>query len=92
VNAAFMSFQPHESGIHAVWSEASVTEVRFPCAPQAGGEALGSHAKRFRGNALCSFHKPRKRSRSGRGMNAKPVHDGKFRAAGPVLGIGGVNG
>jgi hypothetical protein len=27
-----MSFQPHESGIHAVWSdagEASVTEARF---------------------------------------------------------------
>jgi hypothetical protein len=32
MNAAFMSFQPHESGIHAVWpgaGEASVTEVRF---------------------------------------------------------------
>jgi len=32
VNAAFMSFQPHESGIHAVWPDAgegSVTEVRF---------------------------------------------------------------
>jgi hypothetical protein len=41
VNAAFMSFQPHESGIHAVWpgaGEVSVTEVRFRCAPQAGGE------------------------------------------------------
>ena len=37
VNAAFMSFQPHESGIHAVWSgagEADVTEVRFRCTPQ----------------------------------------------------------
>jgi hypothetical protein len=35
MNAAFMSFQPHESGIHAVWSgagEASVTKVRFRCA------------------------------------------------------------
>jgi hypothetical protein len=42
VNAAFMSFQPHESGIHAVRSvagEASVTEVRFWRAPQADGEA-----------------------------------------------------
>jgi hypothetical protein len=32
MNAAFMSSQPHESGIHAVWSgagEVSVTEVRF---------------------------------------------------------------
>jgi hypothetical protein len=32
VNAAFTSFQPHESGIHAIWSdagEASVTEVPF---------------------------------------------------------------
>jgi hypothetical protein len=41
VNAAFMSFQPHDSGIHAVWfgaGEASVTEVRFRCAPQARGE------------------------------------------------------
>jgi hypothetical protein len=36
MNAAFMSFQPHESGIHAVRSgagEASVTKVRFRCAP-----------------------------------------------------------
>jgi hypothetical protein len=35
MNAAFMSFQPHESGIHAVRSgagEGSVTEVRFRCA------------------------------------------------------------
>ena len=34
VDAAFMSFQPRESGIHAVWSgagEASVTKVRFRC-------------------------------------------------------------
>jgi hypothetical protein len=32
MNAALMSFQPRESGIHAVWTdagEASVTEVRF---------------------------------------------------------------
>jgi hypothetical protein len=32
MNAAFMSYQPHERGIHAVWpgaGEASVTEVRF---------------------------------------------------------------
>jgi hypothetical protein len=32
MNAAFMSFQPRESGIHAVWSgagEGSVTEVRL---------------------------------------------------------------
>ena len=31
LNAAFMSFQPHESGIHAVWpgaGEADVTKVR----------------------------------------------------------------
>jgi hypothetical protein len=39
MNAAFMSFQPLTliSGIHAVWSdagEASVTEVRFRCAPR----------------------------------------------------------
>jgi hypothetical protein len=37
MNAAFMSFQPHESGIHAVWfgaGEASVTEVRFRRAPR----------------------------------------------------------
>jgi hypothetical protein len=37
MDAAFMSFQPRESGIHAVWSgagEASVTEVRFQYAPQ----------------------------------------------------------
>jgi hypothetical protein len=52
VNAAFMSFQPHESGIHAVWpgaDEDSVTKVRFRCTPRpaargrrraAGGEAL----------------------------------------------------
>jgi hypothetical protein len=33
MNAAFMSSQPHESGIHAVSpgaGEASVTKVRFP--------------------------------------------------------------
>jgi hypothetical protein len=38
MNAAFMSFQPHESGIHAVWSgagEARGTEVGFGCAPRA---------------------------------------------------------
>jgi hypothetical protein len=32
MNAAFMTFQPRESGIHAVWpgaGEASVTKVRF---------------------------------------------------------------
>jgi hypothetical protein len=32
MNAAFTTFQPRESGIHAVWSgagEASVTEARF---------------------------------------------------------------
>ena len=31
LNAAFMSFQPHESGVHAVWpgaGEADVTKVR----------------------------------------------------------------
>jgi hypothetical protein len=36
MDAAFMSFQPHESGIHAVWSgagEASVTKVRFKGTP-----------------------------------------------------------
>jgi hypothetical protein len=34
MNAAFMSFQPRDSGIYAVWpgaGEASVTEVRFRC-------------------------------------------------------------
>jgi hypothetical protein len=37
VNAAFMSFQLHESGIHAVRpgaGEASVIKVRFWCAPR----------------------------------------------------------
>jgi hypothetical protein len=37
LDAAFMSFQPHERGIHAVWSgadEASVTKVRFRCEPR----------------------------------------------------------
>jgi hypothetical protein len=32
MDAAFMSFQPHEGGIHAVWSgadETDVTKVRF---------------------------------------------------------------
>jgi hypothetical protein len=36
MDAAFMSFQPHESGIHAVWpgaGEASVTKVRFKGTP-----------------------------------------------------------
>jgi hypothetical protein len=42
VNAAFMSFEQHESGIHAVWPDAgegSVTKVRFRCAPLTGGAA-----------------------------------------------------
>jgi hypothetical protein len=46
MNAAFMSLQPRESGTHAVClgaGEASVTEVRFRCAPQAGGEARADH-------------------------------------------------
>ena len=46
MNAAFMSFQAHESGIHAVWpgaGEASVTEVRFWRVPAAGGEARADH-------------------------------------------------
>jgi hypothetical protein len=37
MNAAFMSFQRHEGGIHAVWpgaGEASVTGIRFQCAPR----------------------------------------------------------
>jgi hypothetical protein len=37
MNAAFMSFQPHESGIHAlrpVAGEASVTKARFRCTAQ----------------------------------------------------------
>ena len=37
VNAAFMSFQPHESGIHVVWSgagEARGKKVRFWYAPR----------------------------------------------------------
>ena len=40
MNAAFMPFQPHESGIHAVWpgaGEGSVTEVRFRHAGRAAG-------------------------------------------------------
>jgi hypothetical protein len=43
MNAAFMSFQPHESGIHAVWSgagEARGTEVRFRCAALAAARVL----------------------------------------------------
>ena len=46
MNAAFMSFQAHESGIHAVWpgaGEANVTEVRFWRVPAAGGEARADH-------------------------------------------------
>ena len=38
MNAAFMAFQPHESGIHALWpgaGEVSVTEVHYRCAPRA---------------------------------------------------------
>jgi hypothetical protein len=38
MNAAFMSFQPHESGIHAVWpgaGEVRGTEVCFRCALRA---------------------------------------------------------
>jgi hypothetical protein len=49
MNAAFMSFQPHESGIHAVWSGAggaSVTEVRFRCAAAAGGAARADDDQR----------------------------------------------
>jgi len=37
MNAAIMSFQPHESGIHAVWrgaGEGCVTKVRFRCVPR----------------------------------------------------------
>jgi hypothetical protein len=37
VNAAFMSFQARESGIHALWpgaGGANVTKVRFRCAPR----------------------------------------------------------
>jgi hypothetical protein len=44
LNAAFMSFQPHESGIHAVWpgaGEARGTEVRFRRAGAASGEQRG---------------------------------------------------
>jgi hypothetical protein len=43
MDAAFMSFQPHESGIHAVRSgagEASVTRVRFWCAPRPPAAAV----------------------------------------------------
>ena len=50
MNAAFMSFQPHESGIHAVWSgagEASVTEVRFRWGTAAGGAAR-AHQERIK--------------------------------------------
>jgi hypothetical protein len=46
-NAAFMSFHPRESGIHAVWpgaDEASVTEVRFQCTPSSMSE-ISKHAE-----------------------------------------------
>jgi hypothetical protein len=53
MNAAFMSFQPHESDIHAVWlgaGEASVTKVRFRC-------TLRSAARRAsRGRARITGH------------------------------------
>jgi hypothetical protein len=42
LNAAFMSFQPRDSGIHAVWpgaGEASVTEVPFLVHAPADGKA-----------------------------------------------------
>jgi len=44
MNAAFMSFQPHESGIHAVRPgarEAGVTEVRFRARAMDDGEWAG---------------------------------------------------
>jgi hypothetical protein len=50
LNAAFMSSQPHESGIHAVWSgagEANVTEVRFRWGAAAGGETR-AHQERIK--------------------------------------------
>jgi hypothetical protein len=46
VNAAFMSYQQHEGGIHAVWlgaGEVSVTEVCFPARTAADGEASLSY-------------------------------------------------
>jgi hypothetical protein len=56
MNAAFMSFQPHESGIHAVWSGAggaSVTKVPFPVHATADGEARADHDQRkLTGNTL----------------------------------------
>ena len=55
MDAAFMSFQPHESGIHAVQpgaGEASVMEVRFRCAA-AGDEARADHDQlKLTGKAL----------------------------------------
>jgi hypothetical protein len=46
MDAAFTSFQPHESGIHAVWSgagEVSVTEIRFRCTPRAVARRERTH-------------------------------------------------
>jgi hypothetical protein len=46
LNAAFMSFQPHESGIHALRSvagEASVTKARFRCTPKPTAQARADH-------------------------------------------------
>ena len=47
MNAAFMSFEQHESGIHAVWpgaGEGSVTKVRFLVRAAAGGTLDGMAA------------------------------------------------
>jgi hypothetical protein len=46
MDAAFTSFQPHESGIHAVWpgaGEVSVTEIRFRCTPRAVARRERTH-------------------------------------------------
>jgi hypothetical protein len=60
MNAALMSFQAHESGIHAVWSgagEVSVTEVRFRCTPRAvarRGRTRINLSRRVRARAVNS--------------------------------------
>jgi hypothetical protein len=46
VNAAFMSFQPHESGLHAVWPgcwRGQGDGSLFPVRAAAGGEARADH-------------------------------------------------
>jgi dihydrofolate reductase len=60
MNAAFMTFQPRESGIHAVWPDAggvSVTEVRFrraPRSPHIAQEICGAGCPRSGFPLVCN--------------------------------------